>query len=334
MAMAHSEASPQYKNRGRLLKTFGGLLLLTGVSFAFFGPVELYCFYLFSPGGRFHYEGFGFGSLMFANIAAQIAGYYVLAALGIGLGIGHLKLKRWAYELALTLDVAWLIVGLPLTLVALWMFVTSKDPSVASFLAALPVAALIYPVGPLLLLRFYRGENVRRTFEEANPVPSPLASIPVSVRVLCVLLILAILALHGMILLNGLFPFFGVLLFGLSGIQALDALFLGLGGIIWGLSQLKRWAWWGAFATFVALTISTVLTLPHYTVGSVLELTRFAPMEIETLQNIPFLDKSPTLVAVLPLLVMLGLIGWTHRHFLRTTDKESIIKASEGDAEK
>ena len=40
----------------------------------------MYCFYLFSEGGRFHYEGFGFGSFMFGNIASQIVGYYLIAA--------------------------------------------------------------------------------------------------------------------------------------------------------------------------------------------------------------------------------------------------------------
>ena len=69
---------------------------------AFIGPLEMYCFYLFSEGGRFHYEGFGFGSFMFANIAAQIVGYYLIALVAIPLGYGHVKRLRWARTLSLT----------------------------------------------------------------------------------------------------------------------------------------------------------------------------------------------------------------------------------------
>jgi len=291
------------------------LLLLVGFFFAIVGLVEMYCFYLFAEGGRFHYEGFGFGTFMFANIATQIVGYYVIAVIGLVLGAGHLGLKRWARELSLTLSVSWLIVGLPLTLIALLMFITSKDPSVTSALLALPVAALVYPVAPFLLMRFYRSEAVCHTFEQADPHPSWLADIPLPVQVLCVLMILNILALHGMVLFRGLFPFFGLLLVDLPGILALDVLFLLLGILTWGLMRLKLWAWWGTLTTFAVLVISTLVTLPRYTVGSILDMMAFAPVEMDAFGNLPFLDASPTLAAVLPLLTMLGLIGWAYRHF-------------------
>jgi hypothetical protein len=313
--MDHHFAGPQLKNRSRLLKTFGALLLLIGLFFAFVGMAEMTCFYLFSDGGRFHYEGFGFGTFMFANIATQIAGYYVIAAIGICLGIGHLRLRSWARELSLTLSAAWLIVGLPLTLIALLMYATAKDPSSLASLAALPAAALIYPVAPILLMRFYRSESIRGTFEQTDPNLSFLSGIPLSVQVLCVLLILNIIALHGMVLLNGMFPLFGVLLIDVSGILALDVTFLLLMVLIWGLANLKPWAWWGSLLTFTTLTISTVLTLPHYTVGDILHMMRFAPEEIDIFSNLPFLDVSPTLVVMLPLLTMLGVIGWTYQYF-------------------
>ncbi|MBN1312539.1 MAG: hypothetical protein JXB30_14080, partial [Anaerolineae bacterium] len=254
--MTTHQVIAQPKNRRWLLKAFGVLLLLVGFFFAYVGMVEMYCFYLLSEGGRLAYEGFGFGAFMFANIATQIAGYYVIAAIGIVLGAGHLGLKRWACDLSLTLSVSWLIAGLPLTLIALLMFATAKDPSVTVFLIALPIAALVYPVAPLLLIRFYQSESVRHAFEEADPNPSWLANIPLSVRVLCVLLVLNIFALHGMVLLNGLFPFFGVLLVDLPGIQALDVTFLLLGVSIWGLARLRPWAWWGTLIVFVLLTAS------------------------------------------------------------------------------
>jgi hypothetical protein len=41
---------------------------------------------LFSEGGSFSYEGFGFGSFMFGNIASQVIGYYLIAAVLIVVG--------------------------------------------------------------------------------------------------------------------------------------------------------------------------------------------------------------------------------------------------------
>ena len=91
-----------HKDRSLILAAIGIPLLSVGIVAAFMGPIEMYCFYLFSEGGRFHYEGFGFGSFMFGNIASQIIGYYLIAFVCIPLGYGHLKKRRWARTLALT----------------------------------------------------------------------------------------------------------------------------------------------------------------------------------------------------------------------------------------
>jgi hypothetical protein len=77
--------------------------VLAGACAALIGPVELYTFYLFTAGGRFHYEGFGFGSLMFGNIAIQTAGYYLIALVCIPLGYGHLRSHDWSRKIALAL---------------------------------------------------------------------------------------------------------------------------------------------------------------------------------------------------------------------------------------
>jgi hypothetical protein len=50
-----------HRDKSLILIAIGVLSLLAGIGIAFLGPVEVYCFYLFSEGGRFHYEGFGFG---------------------------------------------------------------------------------------------------------------------------------------------------------------------------------------------------------------------------------------------------------------------------------
>jgi hypothetical protein len=103
-----------YRDSSPILIAIGVLAFLVGLGAAFLGPVEMYCFYLFGEGGRFHYPGFGFGSFMFGNIATQIAGYYLIAALFLPLGYGHIARRRWARPLALALLWFWLILGIPL----------------------------------------------------------------------------------------------------------------------------------------------------------------------------------------------------------------------------
>jgi hypothetical protein len=86
-----------------LTRIIGAVLLLIGGASALLAPAETHVFHMFGEGGQFHYEGFGFGSLMFANIVIQIAGYYVIAALCIPLGYAHLKLRSWTRPAMTTL---------------------------------------------------------------------------------------------------------------------------------------------------------------------------------------------------------------------------------------
>ncbi|MGQ9682944.1 MAG: hypothetical protein ACUVX9_10435 [Anaerolineae bacterium] len=64
-----------------LLAAAGVVLLVIGGAAAFIAPIEVCGSYLFVEGGRFHYDGFGFGSFMFANIACQVLFYCLVAAL-------------------------------------------------------------------------------------------------------------------------------------------------------------------------------------------------------------------------------------------------------------
>jgi multisubunit Na+/H+ antiporter MnhB subunit len=136
-AMTEAINDAVYRDRRPILAVIGCLLLLIGIAAALLGPAEMYCFYLFSEGSRFHYEGFGFGSFMFGNIASQIVGYYLIAIVLIPLGYGHLKVRRWARTLALTLVGFWLVVGVPLIVVFAFVAVTSKDLSLAVVLIML-----------------------------------------------------------------------------------------------------------------------------------------------------------------------------------------------------
>jgi MFS family permease len=232
--MESNTTIPDFVDRSRLLTIIGVLLLVGGVAVGLLGPVEMYSFYLFSKGGRFHYQGFGFGSFMFANIASQIIGYYLIAIILITLGYGHLKLRQWARVLALAWLWSWLVVGGPLIMVVFFILVGSKDLSFPVALISLIFLGLSYLIFPGLLIRFYKGRNVCKTLETNDTKKAWIETLPIPILVLSSLYSFYLIMFHILILFNGMFPVFGNFRFGLQGIVLLDISIAGLVCIIWG----------------------------------------------------------------------------------------------------
>jgi len=306
--MKHRDCTP-------ILVLFGVLLLLVGVAMVFVGPLEMYCFYLFSEGGRFHYEGFGFGSFMFANIAAQIVGYYLIAAVALPLGYGHVKRQRWARTLSLTLLGFWLVVGIPLMVVFLFVLVASKGLSLLTGLVIIAALALSYAVIPGLLFWFYGSRDVRLTFEDRDSNSCWIEKIPLPVLVVCSMFVFTIAVLHILILFNGVFPLFGILVFSLQGITLIDLSMLVLVGLIWGLLRLRGWAWWSSLFYWSLLTFSSIAALSRSSLADILSGMKFAPLEMEALGGMPLHGAHFAALVGIPLLVTLGLVVYSGRYF-------------------
>jgi hypothetical protein len=304
-----------YRDRSPVLVGIGIVLLLVGVAAAFLGPFELYSFHLFSEGGRFHYEGFGFGSFMFANIAVQVGGYYVIAMLLIPLGYGHLKVRRWARTLAETLLWSWLVLGVPLVIVAFFMLTSVKNLFLAAGIIAAVLLVLSYVAVPWLLIRFYRGRNVRLTFEGKDERIYWTERVPVPVLVLCFLYAFYVVALHIPILLNGVVPFFGRFLSGLHGILVLDLSILSLVVLLVGTAGRRTWAWWGGLTLFCLAVISLIVTLVPSNYEDILAAMDFPVREIEFLGGIPAQGTHFAIVIGIPLLLILGALLASRRHF-------------------
>lgn len=304
-----------YSDRSHLLVGLGILLLLAGVAVAALAPAEIYCFYLFSAGGPFYYEGFGFGSFMFGNIAAQIMGYYLIAALLIPLGLGHIRLRPWALTFSLVLLYAWLVVGAPVTILFFLVLFASKDlPALAAW-AAVVLIPLFYPIVPLLLIRFYQSRAVTGTFNRRGSGAGWLEGRPLPVLVLSVLLGLMAIVMHIPIFFRGLFPLFGTYLVDLHGILAWDLSILCLAVLIWGLFRQKAWAWWGSVLLLSLLAASSILTLALTSLSQLLALLRFPPREMEFLAGLPLQGWHLAAFLGLPLLLTLGLLLLSKPHF-------------------
>jgi hypothetical protein len=208
-----------------------------------------------------------------------------------------------------TLLVDWLIVGLPLSLMALMIFFTSKRPSVASLPFIILGFLLLYPSLPIALLCFYRSRVARHIFG-ANEIPSNwLSETPQSVRVAASLLVLLALFLHFPLLLGGLFPLFGQMATGLRGILLIDVSIFTTAILAWGVARRNRWAWWFSVFFLGLLTGSSVMTFLIKSPHEIMKLMPLAPLELEAVSGIPLQGYQLALfVGLIPLATLIAVV--------------------------
>ncbi|MFC1477592.1 hypothetical protein ACFL6L_03890 [candidate division KSB1 bacterium] len=295
----------------RILVLLGVLQLLIGIAAVCFGPAELYCFYLFSEGGPFYYDGFGFGALMFGYIACQIIGYYVIAAVFIPLGYGHVYRRRWTLPLSQTLLWFWLIIGLPV----IGFFIPAAASKQFSFTAyiVIPVlfVILLYAGIPGILLWFYNHRTVRSIFSRHDTRTYWLNTVPIPVLVLVLLLLFYVLIFHALIFFQCIFPFFGRFMTGFPGLIPIVFSIVFLLLVIYGILNRRIWAWYVLLAYFVLLAISLIVTFYRKNLADLLQLLQLPSEEAEILQNVTIPDIYAVLFCLLPLVFTIGLIIYT-----------------------
>jgi hypothetical protein len=233
----------------------------------------------------------------------------------IPLGYGHVRVRRWARTLFLALLWCWLVVGVPLIVIFLLVLFSAKDLTPVVAVAAIAVLLLSYPLVPLLLIRFYNGRNVKKTFENRDPSVYWSERQPVPVLVLGALFVFYAIVLHVPIFFNGLVPFFGQWLYGLQGIFVLAILIMSLLFLTWGILNRWVWAWWVSLIYFALLTISSVLTLAGSSYLELLSKMDFPTAEVEMLDGVPVRGIHLAIFVGLPLILTLVAIVLSKRYF-------------------
>jgi len=198
------------------------------------------------------------------------------------------------------------------------ILITAKELSLLAVLIAAILLVLSYLALPALLIRFYQSRNVRLTFEARDPRSYSIEKLPLPILVLCALFLFYAVALHVPIFFNGIFPLFGVLIFGLQGILLIDVSILCLLGLAWGVLKRNTWAWWGSLIYFVLLILSLVLTLSRYSFSDILAGMIFSPTEMEALQGVPLHGLHIAALIGIPLPITLGWIIFSKRYFSTT----------------
>ena len=296
------------KGRELIIRVFGILLFLMGVVAALLGPAEIFCFYLFSKGGMFHYEGFRFGSFMFGTIAAQVLGYYFIASILVPVGFGTMRLKKWSHHFMLALVQFWIIGGLPL--IAAFLFVLISSKSLTYFILILIGILLLvsYPILPFIVIHFYKSQKTFLIFEKHASTTTWIETIPIPILSLSILFIFFIIILHVQIFFNGIFPIFGTWASGLTGILMIDLCIILLLAILFGVVKIRKWAWLSALIYFCTLTLSYIITLTTSSWPKIISVLNLPAYEIDILQKIHLHGYHIAILSGIPFLFTIILI--------------------------
>lgn len=306
-----------------LLKIIGFALILVGLVAAYYGPLEIFVFYLFSEGGRFHYDGFGVGSIWFAALVVQNIGYYVIAAICIPIGIGHLKLRRWALTLTQLYIWFWLGAGILLAanLIALIPQTFNLELSQDQLITRLAIIGVFTFFSlillPVLALWFYRNKKVSSLFWENDPYTYWTENFPFPLLALLLLYVIMIMVMHTAIFLQSLFPVFGQIIFGRQSVYLISLCILVLGILTVGIIRLKDWAWWGSLVYLTLLSVSSLISFSQHSFYEIIQMMSLPTFEKELLEELTLVhDFYLVGLVAAPLLAALGLLIYSKRYFI------------------
>lgn len=307
----------QNLNFRKIIQFIGAGFLLLGIFALIVAPIEIFTYYSFTSGGKFHYEGFEFGSLMFAIITIQVIGYYAISLICIPLGYAHLRLHPWARKFSLTLLWDWLVLGGPLSIIAFLMLVTSKDlpPDSLPFLGLIFVG--IYPIMPFLFIKLYNSQGIKKEFQQPSDSGGWFELTPQIILVSGSLMIFFILAINMPLLFNGIFPFFGKFTSGSQGVQLIDLSVIILVLLTWGVLTKKIWAWGGSVLYFLIMILTSTITFLRNPLKDLFTSTKFAPLEQEILLKMPFQGYHFLIFFSIPLIITLIILIKSKPHFNR-----------------
>jgi len=316
-----------------LVKIIGVILLIIGLVAAYYGPMEWHVYSFFSEGGLFHYDGFHMGSAWFGSLVVLNSGYYLVAALCIPLAIGHLKLRRWTVTLSRLYLWFWLGAGM-LLLWNLLLLIPSavelnliQDISVFEFGMFAIALLFVTVILPSLGLFFYSSKKVNALFKKQDTHEYWIDRYPFPLLAVLLLLGMMIIVLHYAIFFQGIFPMFGQLWFGRQPVYLITICILSIGILMYGIIQLKAWAWWGTLLAVAALAISTISSFSKYPLYQIVLMMKLPEYEISLFNQIPIVhDYHLVNLLAPPLLVTLVLLIHSTKYFRKGIKLPAIFR--------
>lgn len=322
---------PAYKDRSAGLTVIGileiclALLCLLLLAFMAMATLSLAT----TPAGQA--AGMNTRSMLGGGIVYLLAGAYFAV-----LGLGTLRGRRWARTIGLVTSWIWLIVGIFSVLILALLLPrllagisAAAGPSNAGVGACTTgcvtiLLALIYLVMPGILVLFYRGPNVKATFEARDP------SIPWTDRVPAPVLALTLLLALGaagtlMGLFYRVFPLFGTFLAGISAVLAFLAMGVVSAGLAWGVYQRKPAAWWACVVLSVLGCVNGALLFRGGGIRRMYEAMGMPAAQLQQIDRMGILEmySHPTVWALIVVMWLggFGFLIWTRRFFAGASER-------------
>lgn len=266
--------------RALFIKGLGVFLLIVGLLSLFLIPAEFTSLYSFSVGGSFHYEGFGFGSLMFTFIIFNVMMYLFLAFFGIAVGIGNLKLTKWGYNLSVASLKMLLVIGISMTVSILFSFDLFKVLQLYQYIILVIISSGCLILLPYSFLRFYNDSKTKQLF---NTSTANNLFEGKSVNSLTIILInfLWILIFYLLISLRGTFPLLGTFIFTKNGTYLLSTAIFLLLILTYLFYCNKSYARAGMTVYYVLLLLTFTTTFLKTSTNDLLNLLNLPAYEID-----------------------------------------------------
>jgi hypothetical protein len=240
----------------------------------------------------------------------------------VAIGVGSIRARRWARDLALAVSAVWLIAGVIACAVSFIVFPhilviipPSQEHAVVTMMSISLVLTMI--LLPLAFTLFYRMRSVRSTCESHDPKPRWTERAPVPVLALA--LTLALGALMMIVNLNARAYFlFGMMLTGATASIAIVALAVLFAVIAVQLFRLRESAWWvlvllhlvAATGMVMAFTRGVDVNGYYDRIGQMTPQIR--AMHLETLTS----DPKLWAIIVVGWLAYLAFLVWLRRYFV------------------
>jgi hypothetical protein len=160
---------------------------------------------------------------------------------------------------------------------------------------ALAMLAVTHVAIPGVLVAFYRSPSVAATCDARHTASNAQRSVPEPVVTLAVMWALLGLSVLVMPAYNLVFPMFGRLLAGVSGLAPWVLVMLCCLVLAWGTVRRTHWAWWAGLTAIALAAAATVITSLTVGAGELMAALDLPPAQMEIWRSIPT-PGTPTTV--------------------------------------
>lgn len=328
------EAQPPFRDRSTGLKVFGVIQIILGAFASLFIPLSLL--------GALMSRRLSDTAMPIGTYLQTCLTYAALAIVLIILGIGSLRLRRWAR--ALTLILSWIsLIGGVLATILITAFLPAAfaaglrraadaNPNAGSLPTGVTAVILtlviiffaIFLVAiPLSFVLFYSRKDVAETCQHHDPVERWTDRCPLPVLAASVLFAYGAIYHVFVGITTPMIPSFGRYLTGVPGAAVcLSQAILELLLAVW-FYRVRLFAWWIALASLLVFGISSTLTYRFGDLLSAYSRMGWGQQQIDLMNRTPMFRGHVVLWwSLVYLLAALGYLLWLKRYF-RPASRES-----------